>query len=82
MLDLQGILILLRLILLRNPIFVIFQGGGSGPPVHPPLDPHMLPSGDMNDKGLIVLSHIGRRTPGVNFLFLFSLESAQWKIET
>ena len=25
----------------KTCIFVIFQGGGSGPPVPPPLDPHM-----------------------------------------
>ena len=37
---LQGI----RNSIVQKPyIFVIFQGGGSGPPV-PPLDPHMFPT--------------------------------------
>ena len=44
--------------LLRNPIFCGFQGGGSGPPVHPsgsvngvwdPLDPLVRSSGPMID---------------------------------
>ena len=61
-------------VLLRKPIFVIFQGGGGyGPPV-PPLDPHML---DLHCFGFILFSK--------GFVYDFNtgsnLADEMWKIE-